>query len=131
MDMSNRLRNYIKDTIPKDVLDYFPKEVFCLDVFDLLTYEDDKYILDLFCSNKLDTYEMTYLLVSAINLKDKYNAISIYSEILEEDNQALRAVALECLYKLKNKAGAETISFIAAQDKDETIREIAEYFSNN
>jgi hypothetical protein len=131
MDMSNRLRNYIKDTVPKDVLDYFPKEVFCLDLFDLLTFEDDKYILDLFYSNKLDTYEMTYLLVSAINLRDKYNAINIYSQILEDNNQALRAVALECLYKLQNKLGAETIKFIAAQDKDETIREIAEYFLNN
>ena len=74
---------------------------------------------------------MCYLLVSAINLRNKYSAISIYSEVLEGDNQALRAIALECLYKLENKIGLETIKFIADQDKDEVIREIAEYFTNN
>ena len=131
MDMSYRLRNYIKDTTPKDIIDYLPKEVFCLDVFDLLTFEDDKYILDLFYSNKLDMYEMTYLLVSALNLRDKKNAINIYSEVLEEDNQSLKAVALECCYKLKDKRGLELIRFIADHDTDEVIREIAEYFSNN
>ena len=131
MDISNRLRNYIKDTVPKDIINYFPKEVFCLELFDLLAFEDDSYILDLFYSNKLDTYEMCYLLVSAINLRNKHNAISIYSEVLEGDNQSLRAIALECLYKLKNKIGLETIKFIADQDTDEVIREIAEYFSNN
>ena len=129
--MSNRLRNYIKDTISKDVIDFFPKEAFCLDVFDLLLYEDDHYILDLYDSNKLDTYELTYLLVSLINAKDKKNAVNIYSKVIENDNQALRAVALECLYKLKDKFGLEVISFVAAHDRDEVIREIAEYFENN
>jgi hypothetical protein len=131
MDLSNRLRNYILDTVPKDVIDYLPKEVFCLDVFDLLAIEDDSYAISLYNSNKLDTYELSFLLVSMINIRDKSKCVDIYSEVLEGSIPALSAIALECLYKLGTEKAKEVISYVASNFDDDTIREIAEYYSNN
>ena len=131
MDLSNRLRNYILDTIPKDVIDYLPKEVFCLDVFDLLTIEDDQYPIDLYNSNKLDTYELSFLLVSMINMRDKSKCVDIYSEVLEGGLPALSGIALECLYKIGTEKSKFIIDYVASNFSDDTIREIAEYYSNN
>ena len=131
MDLSNRLRNYILDTIPKDIIDYLPKEVFCLDVFDLLTIEDDQCVINLYNSNKLDTYELSFLLVSMINMRDKSKCADIYSEVLEGGLPALSGIALECLYKIGTEKSKFIIDYVASNFSDDTIREIAEYYRDN
>lgn len=128
MDISKRLRNYIKDTIPKDIIDFIPNEAFCLDVFDLLIIEDDKYIVDLYNSKKLDTYELAFLMVSLLNARRKATAVSIYSEILNKNNQALSSIALECLYKLNTKKAKKVLEWVATYTKDDLLREIADYY---
>jgi hypothetical protein len=127
MDLSPTLKETLDKVIPKDVLDYYPDDVFCSDIFDLLSMDDD-WLIKLIKTKKLDCYELVYALYSLTNHIDKNKSTAIYLKCLKSPLPVIRMTAIDCLSRLGTRKARNIIKKVMDSDSDEVIKQAAQQF---